>query len=261
MVLIVGAWSLAGHGNHAVPVLEAPNGPVRVKPVNPGGMQVAGADETILSGASGKESAALAPPPEAPEPKALQAQRQGDQTKPLPSSPTPKASPLPTVAAAPSVAVPAVPQTKPAPTPPVRTAATAHQTAATTVPVTKAPSSTLPAAPPHSAMAQPAASPTKPATGSHGQAVAGATGHSAGHASEVQLAALQSEEAAKTEWGRLAKRMPDLFNGRHPAVVRAEHDGHVYWRLRTGGFGDASQATQFCEHVRAKGSGCSVASF
>lgn len=259
--MLVGAWSLGGHRTHAVPVLEAPNGPVRVKPDNPGGMQVTGADETILSGPSGKENEALAPPPEVPEPKALQAQREGQQTKPARPLLTPKAPPLPSATTAPPVTHAAVPPTKSVPTPPARTAAAAHQTVATTVPVPKTPSSAPPATPTHPAIAQSATSPTKPAAASRGPAVTAVPGHPAGHANEVQLAALQSEEAAKTEWERLAKRMPSLFNGRHPLVVRAEHDGHAYWRLRTAGFGDVDQAMQFCEHVRAKGSGCSVASF
>ena len=261
LVLIVGAWSLSGHRTHAVPVLEAPNGPVRVKPDNPGGMQVTGADETILSGTSGKESEALAPPPEAPEPKALQAGREAEQPKPASPPPTAKASPGPSATAAPRVAPPGVLPTKPVPLPPARTAAAARQLAATTVSAPKALSSAPSAAPLHSGLAQPAAAPTKPDAASRSPAVAAVPAPPAGRSNEVQLAALQSEEAAKSEWGRLAKRMPNLFNGRHPLVVRAEHDGHVYWRLRMGGFGDASQATQFCEHVRAEGSGCSVASF
>jgi sporulation related protein len=248
LLVIVGAWSLAGHRDHAVPVLEGSNGPVRVKPDNPGGMQVTGADETILSGSSGKESEALAPPPEAPEPKALQAQREAEQAKPVSPAPTPKT--LPPAAAAPSGALPPVAATKPVAVPPERTGVTAHQLTAKKLP-----------SPAHPATVQPAVSPPKPGSVSHGPVAAAGPGHPPSHSNEVQLAALQSEEAAKTEWGRLAKRMPDLFNGRHPVVVRAERDGHVYWRLRMGGFGDAGQATQFCEHVRAKGAGCSVVSF
>jgi hypothetical protein len=78
---------------------------------------------------------------------------------------------------------------------------------------------------------------------------------------QVQIAALASEESARTEWQRLSKSMPDLFGNRQPAVSKTEHDGHVLWRLRTGGFADIAQATAFCERVRAKRTGCSIASF
>jgi hypothetical protein len=77
----------------------------------------------------------------------------------------------------------------------------------------------------------------------------------------VQLAALPTEDAARSEWQHLAKRMPDLLNGRQPSISRTERSGHVFWRVRTSGFADVAQARAFCDHVRAKGGGCSVADF
>jgi hypothetical protein len=82
-----------------------------------------------------------------------------------------------------------------------------------------------------------------------------------GHQAMVQLAALGTEEAARNEWQLLSKRMPELLNGRQPNYSRTERDGHTYWRVRTSGFADLPQARAFCEHVRAKGGGCSVAEF
>ena len=78
---------------------------------------------------------------------------------------------------------------------------------------------------------------------------------------QVQLAALTSEQAALSEWSRLEKRMPDILGGRHPAVMKTERDGRTYWRLRTGGFADATQAGSFCEKIRAKGATCTVATY
>jgi len=87
--------------------------------------------------------------------------------------------------------------------------------------------------------------------------------HSAanGKGATIQLAALSSEDAAKSEWQLLLKRMPDLLGGRQPSFAKTERDGRTYWRVRTGGFGDVAQARAFCDKVRAKGGGCTIADF
>jgi hypothetical protein len=98
--------------------------------------------------------------------------------------------------------------------------------------------------------------PTKPA-------VAATETHppASGRQPMVQLAALTSEDAARAEWAQLTKKMPDLLNGRQPNFSRIERDGHTFWRVRTGGFSDVAQARGFCERMRAKNVGCSIADF
>jgi Flp pilus assembly protein TadD len=76
---------------------------------------------------------------------------------------------------------------------------------------------------------------------------------------QVQLAASDSESAAQAQWTRLQQRLPDAFAERQPAVTRVERDGHVFWRLRTGGFADATQAGAFCSSLHAAGAGCVLA--
>jgi hypothetical protein len=178
--------------------VQADSRPIRVKPENPGGMQVAGADADILSGGTEMKDGKLGPAPEAPAPQAL----------------TAPPAPPPVVAAA-----------VPAPAPVV---------AAT-------PAKPVAAKPAPAAEKRPA---TPPANGAL-----------------VQLTAVQSEDAARSEWQRLSKRLPDLLGQRKPAFSKTEHDGKALWRVRTGGFADVPQATAFCEKVRAKGVGCSVADF
>jgi hypothetical protein len=200
LLAVIGAWTVIGHRSGSVPVVQADSSPIRVKPLNPGGMQIAGASEEILSGGDGADGGKLAPPPEAPAPQAMRA-----PPPPPPVVATPAPTPIP-------AATPAPP--KPVPAPVDRRAAAP---ARTTAPAVNHPL--------------------------------------------VQLAALASEGAAKAEWQKLGQRMPDLFGRRQADISKIERDGHTYWRVRTGGFSDLAQATQFCERVRAKGTGCSVADF
>ena len=202
LLAVVGVWSVNGHRSSggSVPLIEAPPGPMRVKPANPGGMQLAPGDEIFAQGSGGDHGTdTLAPPPETPDPQALR--------------PPPKPAPAPQAAPA-----PAATSALPAPSTPI---------AAHAPPPTAAPA------------AKPAVSPP------------------AGRA-EVQLAALPTEEAAKQQWALLQHRLPDLLRGRDPAIGKVEVDGHVWWRVRTGGFADPAAARGFCDQVRAKGGACDV---
>ena len=211
LLTVLGASQVIGHRGGQVPVVEADSRPIRVKPANPGGLQIAGTNEDIFEGDNGSDTGKLAPPPEAPQPQAL------------------RALPAPVRQPAPAVVQIAPPKLVAVPAPAIvsKPAVVAERPAEK--PVAEAHAAVAPAAPDKKAL--------------------------------VQLAALGSEDAAKAEWDRLAKRMPDLMGGRKPAVSRIEHDGRTLWRLRTGGFTDTAQATAFCERVRAKGAGCSVADF
>ena len=118
----------------------------------------------------------------------------------------------------------------------------------------------VPSTQPSSAQAQPAPAPTaraKPAPDSSREHEAKDRAHRFG----VQLAALRSEDEARQEWERLAHKMPDLLAGKRPAIARTEREGQTYWRLRTGAFADAAEASAFCQRVRAKGAGCTPAAF
>jgi cell division septation protein DedD len=75
----------------------------------------------------------------------------------------------------------------------------------------------------------------------------------------VQLGALTTEEAARTEWARLSRLLPEQFRGRTPMILRFDRPNAVpLWRLRMGGFADADAARGFCETVRARGGACAV---
>jgi cell division septation protein DedD len=211
-------------------VVQADDRPVRVKPENPGGLQVAGINNEIYNESADDSAARLAPAPEVPNPAALQAAQ--PRSKPVP----PEAPPAHVTQQAATAARVVKPETAPPPAAPAR------------------PAAVTPARPPAVAKAEqarPAAAPAptaekRPATGGR---VA------------VQLAALSSEDGARTAWRTLSKRMPELLGSRQPVYARAERDGKVFWRVRTGGFSDLTEARGFCDQVRAKGGACTVAEF
>jgi len=213
----MGAWSLMGRHSGAIPVIEADSRPIRVKPDNPGGMQVIGANEQIMGDGAAGEVDKMGPGAESPDPQALRA-----QTMPRTAS---TQAPEPQTASAPPAAEPPAPATP-------RTA----EASVSPLPDTLAPAARAVSRPPPAA---------HPATGG----------------TMVQVAALDSEAAAKAEWQRLAKRMPDVLGGREPVVQRADRDGKSVWRVRLGGFADTAEATAFCARIRGKGGACSLASF
>ena len=197
LALVIGMISLSHHVHHAIPVVLAAPGPVRVKPADPGGMKVAGSED-LSTGAE-----MLAPAPEKP---ALHALRAKVRVAPKPSEPA---------AAAPSVQIATAATPKIAAAPPIQRAS-----ATEIVPNAEAPRGTT-----------------------------------------VQLAAFESQQAAEQDWGKLAEKIPGLFNGHLPAVERASVAGRTVFRLRTGGFTNLAAATVFCGKVRAKGGDCSIAAF
>ena len=243
---VVFAWFAGsmwfGGGSANVPVVQAESGPMRVKPANPGGLQVPGADNTIFSSKGGDGGDKLAPPPQTPD---LQALQPPEQPAPAPKPAEPAklaaATPLP----------PPAELTKDAEKPPANMAAMTPPAPALAPkpPTAMAAPKRAPAADarPSGAVASDHR-PTPPPTG-------------ASHGALVQLGALSSEQAAQDEWSLLAKRLPQFLVGKQPSVSKVEHDGHTYWRLRTGGFADTAQATTFCLRMRAKGASCSVADF
>ncbi len=120
LVLLVGGWMTLGHRQTGVPLVLADTHPIRVKPENPGGMQVIGANDGLLPGDSGNGKDAVAPAPETPQLQALQQEIQAAKAA-RPRAPAPAASAPPSpgpaaalVASAPAAPVPAAPAAAPA---------------------------------------------------------------------------------------------------------------------------------------------------
>ena len=233
LLCVIGYFVAAGGGSGGVPVIQAPATPVKVKPANPGGLAVS--TPTGALPGTGGGGVSLAPPPETPDPAALvaqakqeqqQQQQQASALNPANVTPPPAA---PAAPAAQAVLIPTVPET--------------------------------PAAPGGKQMAMTVPPPSKETARVHD--LAQEYNPPADHkgAVKVQLAALDSRDAAERAWEHLTHRMPGLFAGRRPLFVEARVNGHTYWRVRVAGFSSTSEADRFCRDVRAHGGACAVAAF
>lgn len=267
LLLLVGAWSLTGHRASGLPVVEAANTPLKVKPADPGGMTVMGKDASILSGKSDGETV-LAPPPEAPKLQALREQAAAEEAARkaaaeqaareaaarLAARQAHEPKPAGGLAGQQTAQQVAPHQDAPHQDTPHQDRATPPAAQPVALRTTLPPVPPMPPAPPRPApvRAAPAAAPAAARAVERAPARGG---------SQVQLAALHSEAAAMDEWHRLERRMPRLMDGRQPVVMKVEHDGRVFYRLRTGGFSGSGEAGRFCSEVKAKGGGCTVAAF
>ena len=236
LLVLIGAWSMTGGHSGGIPVVAPPPGPLRVKPTNPGGMKVAGADQAIFrrSAGGGETSSDVPmPPPETPDLAAL------------------RAPPAPPAAAAPA----------PATTPPtgIPTAPAAGPALAPAVPRTVTAALPLPPRPPlairREQAAARAAAPSSPADRPAPAGTAAATGV------QVQLAALPTRAKAEAEWERLQHHMPALLGRRKLVLSQVRLRGETWWRVRTGGFSDPAAARALCARVRLAGASCDVTPF
>jgi len=126
---------------------------------------------------------------------------------------------------------------------------------------TTAPAEPPPPAPAPAKAAAPAAAPPAPAPHAETRPAAPAPRQAATRGVQVQLAALSTRQAAEAQWRTLLHRDPRLLAGRTPSFNEATANGRTWWRVRTGGFADDTQARAFCDKVRATGGVCSVARF
>ena len=76
---------------------------------------------------------------------------------------------------------------------------------------------------------------------------------------QVQLGSLPSEAAARGEWDRLQKRVPEFLGNRRVSLAPFDREGQTtLYRIRTGGFADAATARAFCEEMKTRSIPCMV---
>jgi hypothetical protein len=274
----MGLWSyrLGTRDAGEVPVIRAIEGPTRVEPADPGGLQAAHQGLEVNAVLAGRpavpasETAAVAPAPEAlttedvpqgelvlsaPAVLAERVMAEGTdlpmpQEEGAPDDLTAAVLPEPEpLAAAPvlgedgTVAPPAAegprPRNRPAHLVVARAKPKPTPVAATAPVERKAP----PAAETKVAAAPPATAPREASGVKTGSRL-------------VQLGAFDSEEITRKAWSQLVARNGDLLGSKSLYVERTTANARVFYRLRVAGFASSDETRQMCEALRARGIAC-----
>ncbi len=185
-------------------------------------------------------------------------------TQPVLTTPAVSATPEPTAAPVPLVPPPAVAPT-PVAAPP---AAPTPAPAAPPAPVSSNPNaaytgpSPIPGAISSSTPGPVATPPASPAPAQAAAITASAPVPTSPAGSiAVQLGALNSPSAAQSQWSKVSRAAPALFQGKSPDIQVAEVKGQTFYRLRVSGFADTVDAARFCGEVSSAGYACTVADF
>ncbi len=230
----------------SIPIVRADPRPTKVRPDNPGGIDVPFQNTEIYdklgqqsSGAAGRAQASRAG-----------ASGTGERLMPGPETPMARPQPPP----APVAAIPVVPEIVVPPdavvvTPPARASIPPAGAAAP-----------HPAPPPSAPSAQTASPPppaaTRPAAPAPQVAVAPAA---PGAGARIQLASVRDAADAQREWARVARQYPDLLGSLTPQFVPADlGDRGIFVRVQAGPFASPEAARATCDALRARGAGCNV---
>ncbi|NKB44051.1 MAG: SPOR domain-containing protein [Alphaproteobacteria bacterium] len=242
----IAAWTVFGPGSGLeggrTPLIVAEPEPYKVRPKDPGGMQVENQDKLVYERVGGATSAPgaenILPPPEAPKAPAPAAVAAVPTPAPV-SEPVPESAPAP---------VPVVdPSPKSAPTP----AVVAPDPEVAPAPLV-APAPVVVETPQPAPVAAPSAPETPEPTLE--DMVAALSGDYL-----IQIAALRSQEAAEGEWQRISSRHSNLLGAYREKIVRVDlGERGIFFRLRAGPLKDRGAAEDLCEALAAENVGCLV---
>lgn len=248
----IGIWFAYDQGvkrgaSGAPPLIRADQGPTKVAPENPGGMQVPNQDKQIYERLPGNTPANTAT---------------GQTEKLLPPPERPTATPTqpgqPNVATSPSVNVP---------TRPVQTVPNQSPTASAPPNRTDAPSpAPVPSSGPQATPGQPQAvtpqtarTAAAPTPGQSSAPAARTVTATPGGSAKIQLASLKDQAAATATWNQLQKKFPEVLGGLQPSYEKVEiANKGTFIRLQAGPLKDRAEATAACSALAAKNQGCIV---
>jgi len=205
-------------------LIKAPAGAYKVKPENPGGMNVQGQGDTSFAASAGAEPKGRIDASKLPE-------------APVTKGAAPAAQPAPPQAGQTKAGQQAAPGKAPPPAP--------TKVAQATKPAAK-PQPAAPAAKPAPAP-KPAATKTaaKPAAPAPAPAASGQGGGS------IQLGAFSSQAGAEKAWKAMSGRFSYLAPLNH-SVIPVQSGGRTLYRLRAGGAG----ASDVCRRLKVAGETC-----
>ena len=269
LVVPLGMDFLGGEDSGEIPVIQAEQQPDKVRPEEPGGLQVPHQDLQVLNQGTEtgpSEPERLLPPPETPEPlpqvtedavdpapapQALggtpatedtAASDAGGLPRPDTASPaevagdpgasqTPEAAAVPPPASAPTEA--AAPKLEAAEVPPAKTQA----------PVSAPTKTEAPAESQQAAL--PPAAETSPAAGDGGIF--------------IQLGSLSNKEGVPKEWARLQKAFPDFLGDMNLAVQSVTLEGRgTFHRIQAGPLPNRGTAEEMCAFLKDAKQACIV---
>ncbi len=251
-----------------IPVIRADITPMKVRPENPGGLQVPDRDKLVYNriqngGSATPERATverLLPPPETPLPRPQAAEPEAVETQ-MPARPEPEIAQTPKVSDVTAAVKPTpAPAPPPAPVPSVSSTPTVLNTSPVEQPqsgptrLSKTPAPAPSAPPPTSAPVSAAATQPKPA------APASTVSPPSNQVYRVQLAAARTPEAARAEWDRLRRKNLDILGDLGLAITKVDlgTSKGVFYRLRVGPLKDDAEARALCKALAARKIGCLV---
>jgi len=256
-VVIVGvAWAMSeryfgpAEGNKSVPVIAADTTPVKVRPEEPGGVDVPDRDKYVYKSLTDEEPEAeqLLPPPEEPM------ERPPVEVVELAA---PEAVEEMTRAA--EEAMETVAEDTPEPPPPAELAVAklkepaeaAKARATETAPEPMKQEAAAPEAPKAAPPPEPELTSAAP---QQNAAVSAASGSFL-----VQIGAAKNEASANGEIAGLAKKHPDILAGLSGVVIRVDLGAKgVWYRMRVGPFASRGEANGVCGQLKAVDVGCFV---